>query len=187
MSRPCRTSVRTCQSDVAAVPGRDLALLSSIVGDDETVLLAVRPSPWYIVLSSLALLLLILVLTLGLAWMARLPWFPWSDHQAFALGVMVGFFVLAWRSFDWFNRMYVLTDRRVICRRGVIRVILFEAPLKNIQHTSIVVMVRERILGLGTIGFATSGTGIFDTWWESVREPFKVHSIVLEAIERYGR
>ena len=48
-----------------------------------------------------------------------------------------------------------MRSRRVICRGGVLRVIVFEAPLRNIQHTSVFASLRERVMGLGTIGFAT--------------------------------
>ncbi len=64
---------------------------------------------------------------------------------------------------------------------------LFEAPLRNIQHTSVFQPLRERLFGLGTIGFATAGSDVFDAFWVMVRQPFAVHRTVIEAVQRYGR
>ena len=70
---------------------------------------------------------------------------------------------------------------------GVLRVAVFQTDLRNIQHTSVFRRVRERVCGLGTIGFATAGSDVFEAFWEMVRRPFAVHKTVIEAIERYGR
>jgi hypothetical protein len=68
---------------------------------------------------------------------------------------------------------------------GVLRVAVFQTQLKNIQHTSVFTRVRERLFGLGTIGFATSGSDVFEAFWLMIRQPFAVHRTVVEAIERY--
>jgi hypothetical protein len=81
----------------------------------------------------------------------------------------------------------MLTDRRIISRGGVLRLSVFETQLKNIQHTSVFASVRERVLGLGTIGFATAGSDTFEAFWTMVRNPFAVHKTVVDAIRRYGR
>jgi uncharacterized membrane protein YdbT with pleckstrin-like domain len=74
----------------------------------------------------------------------------------------------------------------VIARRGILRTVLQEAPLARLQNTIVVQSLRERMFGLGTLGFATAGRGTFDAFWETVRQPFAVHRTVLEAVERYG-
>ena len=94
---------------------------------------------------------------------------------------------LLWGFLDWANRLYVLTDRRVVRRRGILQVDLFEARLDRIQQTSVLQLVRERTFGLGTIAFATAGTGTLDAVWEAVGDPFRIHGEVARAIDRYGR
>ena len=69
---------------------------------------------------------------------------------------------------------------------GVLRVSVFEAPLRNIQHTSVFSLLRERLFGLGTIGFATAGSDVFEAYWVMIPRPFAVHKVVVDAIERYG-
>ena len=64
---------------------------------------------------------------------------------------------------------------------------LFEAPLRNIQHTGVFARVRERLFGLGTIGFATAGSDGYEAFWAMIAQPYEVHRTVTQAIERYGR
>ena len=94
---------------------------------------------------------------------------------------------LIWKIIDWANRIYVLTDRRVLRRRGVILLSIVEAPLGRVQHSAIYARVLERLLGLGTIGFATAGSNGFEVIWEMISDPIDTHRRILQAIERYGR
>jgi hypothetical protein len=173
----------------AAIDERPLpAMAAAIVGGDETVILCLRPSPLYVVLGAIHSILFIVILTMLLAYLANT--FPsivrWNDEQAFGLGVGLLLIRLAWQGVDWWGRIYVLTDRRVIRRAGVLRVSVFETALRNVQHTSVFVGVRERAFGLGTIGFATAGSDTYEAFWAMIARPFVVHKIILDALDRYG-
>lgn len=165
------------------------AAMAGILRDDEVVILLLRPSPLYIVLGAVHSILFIIIMTMVLAYLART--FPtvvrWTDTHAFSLGFALIAIRLAWQGLDWWGRVYVLTDRRVIRRSGILRIALFETPLRNVQHTSVFVRVRERVFGLGTIGFATAGSDTYDAFWMMISRPFTVHKIILDAISRYGR
>lgn len=164
------------------------ALPAGLLQDDEVVILMLRPSMLFVPLRSLGGLAAIAILMLALALMAvRFAWIPWSDTQAYALGVALAAGRLLWQTLDWWSRVYVLTDRRIIRRMGVLHVSEFEAQLRNIQHTSVFRPLRERLFGLGTIGFATAGSDVFDAFWLMVKNPFAVHRTVVDAIHRYGR
>ena len=172
----------------ASVAATDLPLaVQSALAPDEIVILHLRPSAFYVALSSLGTLAAAGIIAAALAYAARLPWSPWTEPQALAIGVTVASLRLALAWLDWQMHAFVLTDRRVIARRGILRTALYEAPLARIQNTIVVQSVRERVFGLGTLGFATAGRGTFDCYWEMVRRPFEVHRVVREAVERYGR
>jgi hypothetical protein len=163
------------------------ALPEGLLRDDEVVILLLRPSLLFVVLASLGGLTVIAVVTLALALMAiRITWIPWSETHAYGLGVLAAAGRLLWQSLEWWCRVYVLTDRRIIRRMGVLRVAVFEAELRRIQHTSVFMLLRERLFGLGSIGFATAGSDVFDAFWVMVRRPFDVHRTVVESIRRYG-
>ena len=163
------------------------ASMQSLLGPGEIVILVLKPSLLYIVLSSLGTLLACAIISLLLAYSAQFAWSPWSDTAAVSIGVIVSALRLARATFDWWGHVYVLTDRRVIACRGIIRTVMQETPLSRLQNTIVVQSMRERLCGLGTIGFATAGRGTFDAFWESVVAPFAVHRTVLDAVERYGR
>ncbi len=168
-------------------PSITQALPEGLVDDDEVVLLLLRPSMLFIPLSSLSGLLVIAVVTLALMYLGRLVGMVGTDTAAFGLGVAGGIARLAWQGLEWWSRLYVLTDRRVLRRKGVLRPTVFEAKLRDIQHTSVFQHLRERTVGLGSIGFASAGSEVFDAFWVMIRQPFAVHRTIVEAIERYGR
>jgi membrane protein YdbS with pleckstrin-like domain len=162
-------------------------LARDLLEPDEIVILLLRPSLWYVPLSALASLGLIALATFALAYMSRLPWAGWNDLQVFALGAGLAALRLGWQVMDWLSRVYVLTDRRIVTRGGVLRVSVYQAPLKNIQHTAVFAGMRERLFGLGTVGVATAGSDTFDSLWLMVNQPHHVHRTVAEAVRRYGR
>lgn len=163
------------------------ALPRDLVQDDEVIILLLKPSVLYIVLAPLASVMFLLIIALTLALLsATVPWVLWSEEQAYALGVILIAARLGWQLLDWASRVYVLTDRRIITRQGVLRVSVFETKLKSIQHTTVFLRIRERAFGLGSIGFATAGSDVFDTFWLMLRNPFAVHRTIVETIRRYG-
>ncbi len=180
-------------SDIAAIPINQSAssLTKGLVQEDEIIILLIRPSLWYVALSSMWGLLFIALVTFALAYMAKfmsqLPGIGWSDRQAFALGIGLAALRTGWQFLEWLSRIYILTDRRVITRYGVWRLIVFETQLKNVQHTSVFASMSQRLFGLGTLGFATAGSDTFESFWVMIKQPFIVHKAVVEAIRRYGR
>ncbi len=189
MIRPaarCATA-STEAPQLAAQRGPDV-LPAGLVEDDEVVILLLRPSLLFVPLSSFGSLTIIAVVTLLFALLAiRVTWLPWGEAQAYALGAAVASARLAWQTLDWWGRVYVLTDRRVIRRMGVLRVVVFEAPLRDLQHTSVFMPLSERVFGLGSIGFATAGSHVFDAFWVMIRQPLVAHKIVVETIQRFVR
>jgi hypothetical protein len=177
-------------AEVSAVPveGSPQSLARSLVQDDEVIILLLRPSMLYVLLSSLGGLAFIAVVTFALAYMARtISWVGWSDTAAFALGVGLATLRLGWQTLEWLSRVYVLTDRRIITRSGVLRVVVFQTQLRNIQHTSVFFRLRERLCGLGTIGFATAGSDSFESFWVMLKQPHVVHRTIVDAIRKYGK
>lgn len=162
-------------------------MLASMLDDGETVLLVARPSLWMVPLWSLEAFGVIAGLVFAFAWASSFEWSPWTEPQAFGFGLVTIALRLLWQFLDWANRLYVLTDRRILRRKGILQVDFFEARLDRIQQTSVLQLVRERAFGLGTIAFATAGTSTLDALWEAVADPFEMHAEVTRAIGRYGR
>jgi len=163
-------------------------LPADLLHGDETIILLLKPSPWYILLSCLETVVIIALICVLALWTQSLSGVTWYEPRA-----MIGFCALlaavriGWQAMEWLSRLYVLTDRRVIRVMGVFRVLVYQAPLRQIQHTQAIFTIRERLFGLGTISFSTSGSAFVEAYWTMVRRPVAVHRRILQVISRYGR
>lgn len=163
-----------------------LAMLpAELLQDGEIILLMIKPSPWFIVLEPLRTLLGILLLTIATFWLNRSGLLPFRSSDVLLCGCGVMIARLLWQFLEWVSRVYVLTDKRVIRVRGVLRVHVFEASLRQIQHTELQFNIRERVTGLGTIFFTTAGTAFVEAAWTMIAKPMQVHQEVVKAIQRY--
>jgi uncharacterized membrane protein YdbT with pleckstrin-like domain len=177
---------QTSDSTDWASPRVDL-LPASLLQDGELVILFLKPSPWFIVLGGLRFLLAVLVVLVPAMWLEPLGYGFLVRRDLILLSSGAVGARLFWEFLEWLSRTYVLTDRRVIRIKGVMRVQVFEAPLSQIQHTVTTFALRERLFGLGTIGFATAGTAFVEAYWEMLSRPLDVHKIVVQTLDRYRR
>ncbi|MEE8170561.1 MAG: PH domain-containing protein [Phycisphaerae bacterium] len=146
----------------------------------ECILLAIKPSLWFIPLTSApwlaAAALLALLATAGVA--APYRWY--LSNAAVALAALR----LTWATAEWVSRCYVLTNRRIMRIRGFLRVDVFECPLMRIQHTELNLSLGERITRTGSIHIATAGYGSGQTSWRTVPRPLEIHERLRSAIGR---
>ena len=153
----------------------------------EIIVLLLKPSPWYILLAPLQALTVIAVATLGAV--AAAPHVPFAPGRGdlVLLGAAAIGLRLFWQLLEWLSRVYVLTDQRVIAVAGVLRIVVFQARHGQVQHTNLLFSLRERVFGLGTIAFATAGTGQAEAVWRMVAHPLETHREVVRVINRYRR
>lgn len=153
----------------------------------EIIILLLKPSLLYIVLGCLSHLT-----GIGLAALAA-----WGAHRTFGMewlrprdvmgaAALLVALRLTWQFFEWLSRLYVLTDRRIIRIKGVFRVYIFEATFSMIQHTDVIITIRERLFGLGTIAFSTAGTALPEAYWLMIRRPLAVHRKIRQTMQKYG-
>lgn len=175
-------------------PGADLLadtrvatmLPPQLLQSGEVIVLLIKPSPWFIVLESLRSLgVLAIVLVCGLT-LVNVQLIDRSQIDLLYVGLgLAALLRLFWQFLEWISRVYVLTDRRIVRVKGVLRVEVFETSLRNVQHTTMTFSIRERLFGLGTIGFATAGTALYEAAWTMIARPLEVNQIVLETMNRY--
>lgn len=158
------------------------------------VAMAIRPHPLYIVLRSLGALCWIAVLAVGMAWLSWTGVIGAAAGPFLLAGALGAGLVLLWRLADWWCRRYVLTgggdgargDGRVEASWGVVRRSSVEAPLSAIRTIVVHQSARERVFGLGSIGFATAATSGVEVVWRMVERPREVREAAREAIRRAG-
>ncbi|MCG3180012.1 MAG: hypothetical protein BIFFINMI_02366 [Phycisphaerae bacterium] len=191
MTDPCQSESAVGRG--AEAPAADGSLLvrgatsiipQQLVGEGEIVILALKPSLWFILLVS-ARWLAVSALAIAAAEFLH-PYIDrlWAGRieQAALLAAAVRLVVGA---LQWQGRVYVLTDRRVMRLRGVLRIDLFQCKLSQIQHTELTLPLAERVLLTGTVLFYTAGTDFADAAWRTVAHPAQVYQTVLEAVDRY--
>lgn len=182
LSQPMRAGSAAPTSSVATLTG---VIPEHLLDEGEAVLLAIKPSLWFILFSS-AKVIFAVAAALVLLWKTQ------SAHEisfrticqfaavAILLQVTVAFFL-------WLSRLYVLTNRRVMRIKGVFNIDIFEASLPKIQNTFLTLAIHERVVRLGSIQFTTAGTAGIEASWQNINHPLEVHEIIRRAIRQSTR
>jgi hypothetical protein len=153
----------------------------------EKVILSLRPDPAYIVLAPMWTLAALAGLGVLSGWALG----RWPELQMGGVSVgrvwlwlaILGLARVAWQAADRWARRYVLTDRRILRVRGVFRRSVVDAPLDRVQHLTVTRLLRERVTGLGTLGFATAGTAWVEAHWLMIARPAERLDVVRRAVE----
>jgi dephospho-CoA kinase len=157
------------------------------VGDGERVLWTSRPAPVSVAVGPLFFWITLLVAALlGAAVHDRLG-NPVLWPLAAGAIVVFAFTRLSWEVAGWFATRYTLTDRRVVARFGVLSRVEVEIPLHQIQHVSVVRLLRDRVVGVGSVGIDSAGSGGTEVWWVRVADAEEVAGKVREAMKTHAR
>jgi len=125
-----QSTFAAAQGDAVVVPARagtSLAALFAghVLQDGELILLLIKPSLWFVLLSSLKFVAVALILMISAALLD--PQLPGrnSVYQEFGLFVIAG--RVMWAALQWMGRLYILTDMRIVRLSGVFSVEIFDA------------------------------------------------------------
>ncbi len=188
VGRVSAPSVAFISDGAAAAAGADslvtpLASLLTrhLLRDGELILLVIKPSVWFVLLSSLRFVAAALI-----AGIAGRLWIGGSLHQRFWFEATV--FIIAGRlavaAAAWVGRLYVLTDQRVLRLSGLLNVEIFDCPLRKVARTRLLRTLQERLLGLGTIEIIPQEDERPCGVWQMVARPIDVNERINAAIRR---
>lgn len=164
----------------AAVPK---ALADALLDNDEIIELSLKPSLLFIPGLSLPYLASIAVLAGAFELSSR------GVHsevrstifQLFGLAA-VGVLVIA--ALHWASRVYVLTNRRVLCFAGILSVRARECALRRAAGARLDQDFWQRVFRLGSIQIASANAPAPEVCWTYVARPKDVHERVVRAIQR---
>ena len=160
-----------------------LVIPADILDGGEIVLLAIKPSLWFVVFDS-ARWIVVGALLLILA--AVTPLRP-IDLSVPSI-TQLAFLIMAGRMgvglLRWVSQFYVLTNRRIMRLRGVFKADIHSCPLLRIRRTGVSVGLHERITNLGTIHFFVDAEPNPDLHWRQVAHADEVHDRIRRAIDR---
>lgn len=174
------TATGTPAADAPPTHGSLAKLFANhILRDGEVIILALKPSIWYIVLSGWRF-----VAAVALAVMlCRI-----ADDQHAMMYVDAGVFLIAgrvvWSLLQWMGRLYILTDMRILSLSGVFSIEVFDCPLRKVARARMLRIPLERVLRLGSIEIIPSDEVMPTGLWQTIRRPGFVHQQVLAAIRR---
>jgi hypothetical protein len=152
----------------------------------EIIILAVKPSLWFVVFKSARWLAGALAAILATVWVEP-EWLPVRDTTVIQACVALAFARVGLALLAWVSRLYVLTNRRIMRITGIFNIDLFECQLTRIQSTFLTIAWYERPFSVGTISFATAAAGGVEVHWTHVNHPLEIHEQVRAAIHRAQR
>jgi len=158
------------------------ALLSRhVLRDGEIIILLLKPSLWFILLSSMRFAAAILLLIIGTRLVAEQPSL---DRFVLEAGVFIIAGRLMFALMQWTGRLYVLTDMRVVSITGVFSAQIFDCPLRKIARTRLIYSTRERCFGLGSIEIIPIPDEIPVGLWQTIAKPTQVNEQIVAAINK---
>jgi hypothetical protein len=160
-------------------------LASHILRDGEVVILILRPSLWFILLSSLrfvaaALVLIFAVRLIGIQSISAHS----TVRSLIELGVTAISARLMWATLQWMSRLYILTDLRLLSISGVFTVNVFDCPLRKVARTRIIRSNPERFTSTGSIEIIPQDDSLPFGLWQTIARPMAVHEQVVATINR---
>ncbi|MFA5865706.1 MAG: PH domain-containing protein [Phycisphaerae bacterium] len=156
-----------------------------LIDEGEQIILAIKPSLWFIVFYAARSIGLVVAILLALKYFPFAP--LWLYQYISQIAAAIIFIQLVMGVLEWISRLYVLTDRRVIRIKGIFNIDIFEGPLIKIQNTYLTFALHERLVGVGTILIATAGTAGIDAAWQNINQPLEVHERIRIAIREAHR
>lgn len=167
----------------APVAGPLAALLTRhLIQDGEIILLILKPSILFIILSMLRFTAFIFIVMIAArVFDERLPGQArtYVEIGVFALGGR-----LMWAVLQWMSRLYILTNMRIIRLSGVFTLDIFDCPLRKIARTRLLYTVRERLFRLGSVEIIPSEETYPIGLWQTISRPVQVNDQIVAAINR---
>jgi len=167
---------------IAATPPIATLLVRHVLRDGELVLLILKPSRWFMLLSCLRFFAIVTILVIGaIIKEESLPY----DHRIYIeLGIVLAAARFMLAVSRWMSKLYVLTDLRIIALTGVFKVDIFDCPLRKVARTRVLRTFKERLLRLGSIEIFPSDDEIPEGIWQMVRRPKKIHEQIVAAVNK---
>jgi hypothetical protein len=165
-------------------PAVELTVHPDLLQDGEEVILAVKPSGWFVVLVSWPVLAGCAVVAVGVYVATEVFRSDLPRQTVLLICLAVACVRIMLGCFQWMGCVYVLTNLRVLRIRGVLRADVFECPLKRVRETLLSSMFLERVMGLGSLFFILAGTDAPQVGWNHLSRPEEIQQTVIEAIRR---
>jgi hypothetical protein len=153
--------------------------------DGEIILLAVKPSRWFVLLVSWPVVLLAAVVATGAYVLAGQVNWEVNTRLVGLVCTAAACTRVTFACLQWLGRQYILTNRRVIRLRGAFHEELTQCRLKDLLSVHLSISSSEHLLGTGSVLFERTDQRLAgELHWILLAEPKEVHRAVCEAWNR---
>ncbi|MDY7009216.1 MAG: PH domain-containing protein [Planctomycetota bacterium] len=156
---------------------------ADLLGDGEIIILAIKPSGWFVLLASLPVLISALVVTV-IAYVVNIYRSETPAETIICFCAAVAILRALGACWQWLGRTYVLTNHRIVTVRGLVHIRVSSAALMDIRRPVLTATITERLFGTGSICCLTASQSVPAVVWSAVDKPAQVHEMVLEAVNR---
>lgn len=171
------------EAAISTAPSHPLAILlaGQVLQGGEIIQLILRPSALYIILNSLKTIgCIIIALIACKIYDEQLPG-PMRFYVEGAMFLIAGRLCVS--TLQWFTRLYVLTDRRVLRMSGIFKIHVQDCPLRCIAVARLNSTTREKLARLGSIEIIPQDDHPVCVW-QTIPTPREVLKILRSAIAR---
>ena len=170
----------------AAPSATSLATLLSrhILRDGEVVILLLKPSPFFIAITSLRFVAVVALLVTAVFLFDLNDRFHLNTVAVIEAGIFIAAGRLMFAVLQWMARLYVLTDMRVLRISGVFNVQIFDCPLRKVARTRVLQSTRDRLLGVGSIEIIPTDEDQPEFVWQTIAKPRTVHEQLVATINK---
>jgi hypothetical protein len=155
-----------------------------VLRDGEVVILALKPSAWFVLLTSWPVLAAAALVALG-GYVAHALWPGAVVRETLLLVcILAGACRIIVACFHWGGRLYVLTNRRALWIFGYVRPSVSAMALKDVSGTCVSASRLERLASVGTLAFQRAGADSPGPAWVHIARARQVRQIVDDAIRR---
>jgi hypothetical protein len=157
---------------------------AAFLQDGEVIILAVRPSGWFVLLIAWPVLAAaVCVAAIGCVVGQHFPAaIPQETVLLVCLLIAVARVLAA--CFQWASRLYVLTNRRVLRIRGGPRADMVQLALKDVVETRLSASRSERLFGVATLGFELADGPAPAASWVHIGRASEAKKIVDDAVRQ---
>jgi hypothetical protein len=181
--------LRICPSESAAAAASARStpfgalLAGHILRDGEIVVLLLRPSRWFIMLSSMRFVTIVAILTIaGIIFAQRYE--AAVRLPLLEIGLLLAAGRLIWGVLQWMSRLYILTNLRILRLSGVFNVEIYDCALRKVARSLLDRTLPERLCRIGSILIIPQEEDCPIGSWQMVAEPGRVQQQVAAAIAR---
>ena len=158
---------------------------AQLINEGEEVVLDLKPHWWFFFRDLIGGTILFVAAVAWFAWLADSNWTSWLGWPlALGLVVYAGMVVLDY--LRWTYTHFVLTDRRVISRSGIVSKRGTEIPLERVNNIDFHQRLFERAIGAGDLSIESAGRD-GQSHFENVRHPDAVQQEIYRQMEKNAK